>query len=245
MSIPPRINLTDAIRKGIRKGAMKLRVSVPARVESFDPEKQRVSVKPLIPDVDEDDFGEKVIVKRAVIHNVPVQQHRGGGYSQLFPLRPGDLVTLLFTDRSLDAFLAGRRDVDPGDPRMHHDNDPVALLGAHDFEDPPPGGTADHMSLGREEGLRIHFHEGSIDLGADAPPYAVALAEKVKAELEALRATVAALVTAFNAHGHAVATTGSASAQTGSTTSLTGTGSPADPPPVVQDMGSTKIKAVE
>lgn len=245
-----RFTLDLFVRRAIDTGMAKIRVSMPARVESFDPDTHRINAKPLLPDVLVDADGKRHVLPLAVVPNIPVQVPRGGGYSQTFPLAVGDKVTLLFSDRSLDAFLAGRHDADPVDPRTHDLNDPVALLGAHDFEDPPPDGAADHMSLGAEssgatEGLRIHFRPERIGLGADAPPYAVALAEKVSDEMDKLRSTIDALVAHYNAHTHtvSVATTCGAGAGTG-TGSATAVASGADGTDPLGDVGSTKVKVV-
>lgn len=67
---------------------------------------------------------------------------------------------------------------------------------------------------------------------------AVALASKVLTELSALQATVAALVTAYNAHTHALV-----GVTVGPTTITSATPvSPATPPAVVGSMASAKVK---
>jgi len=106
-------------------------VCLPGKVEKYDAAKQVADIKPLIknPVVFED--GEEILESIAVIPNVPVLHPRGGGFYIHLPLKKGDNVTLLFSDRAIDAYMdsSGAVDVDPIDFRAHDITDAIALPG--------------------------------------------------------------------------------------------------------------------
>jgi len=240
------IGLDQFIRRALQLQLLRFRVCLPGKVVSYHAGENRCDVKPMLPDVYTDSSGAQRVVDIPIINRVPVMVDRGGGYSITHPLKAGDFVTLLFSDKALDGFLMDGGQRTPEDPRTHDVNDAIAFPGLADFAHPPPDMAADHMSLGPETpsggpaALRIHLRPGRIGLGEDAPAYSVALAERVLEELQTLRNTVASLVTKFNAHGHPVSTTGTASAQTGSTTGITGAGQAA--PATVAAMASSTVK---
>lgn len=190
-----------------------------------------------------------------ILPNVAVEWPGGGGARLTFPLARGDLGLLLFCDRSLDEWQANPTgQVVARDKRTHHLNDAVFAPGLRRPAAPWTGARTDAVTLGYEagaggqEGMQLHITPTVMALGAKDPAYAVALAEKVKTELESLRSTVATLVTTFNAHSHLVTTAGTASAQTGTAAPIGENVPPTPPvpaPPVVQDMGSTTVKVKE
>ncbi len=71
-----------------------------------------------------------------VIYNVPVAWHRAGDAFIVLPLKPGHLVTLIFSDKSLEKWLNSGGVVDPEDTRSHHVSDAVAIPGGYPFSDP-------------------------------------------------------------------------------------------------------------
>src|SRR5688572_9189268 len=115
-----------------------LRVSLPARVERYDSTNQLIDAKPLIKDRVEGPDGEPTSLDVPVITNVPVLFPGAGGFHVTFPVNRGDTVLLVFTDRSLDAWLDRGGLTDPDDARRHHISDAVALLGLHSNRDAIP-----------------------------------------------------------------------------------------------------------
>lgn len=140
--------------------------------------------------------GEEVSLPYPVVTNVPVASPRGGGTYVSMPLKRGDPVWLLCTQRALDRYLEtdGRSPVDPADSRMHHITDAVCL---------PAGGTrrnaapahAEDLVLGLENGTceihvapngEVRIKAAAVRLGDMAASEALALAAKVDARLGAL-----------------------------------------------------------
>jgi hypothetical protein len=74
--------------------------------------------------------GDGRLIDYPVISNVPVvfPSAGSGKISLTFPLAKGDGVTLLFSERSLDAFLSGG---DPEDPRRYDLTDAIAVPGLY------------------------------------------------------------------------------------------------------------------
>jgi len=70
-----------------------------------------------------------------VVPDVPVVWPRSGGAQMTMPVRRGDTVLLVFTDRSIDRWLAQGGNVTPDDRRQHDLSDAVAVPGLVPFAD--------------------------------------------------------------------------------------------------------------
>jgi hypothetical protein len=102
---------------------------LPGQIESYSPLKAQASVKPLVKEVRKN--GE--IITLPVIVNVPVvfPKTKRGGF--VFPVERGDGVMIMFSDRSLDEWLARGDDVPYTDPRQHNLTDAIAIPGLYSF----------------------------------------------------------------------------------------------------------------
>ncbi len=221
-------SLFDVIQTALNARLADLHVALPARVERYDAARQMLDAQPLLLSAYQQEDGSRATERIPVITNVPVLFPGAGGFRLTFPVEVGDTVLLIFAERSLDRWLALGGEVDPADRRMHDLTDAVAIPGLRAQPQVWTGVGTEHATMGQDGGLQIHFKDGAIALGEESPPDAVAMAQKVAAELEKLRA-------AFNTHTHAVSTTGTAAAQTGATTT------PLTPAPAVGSVGSTSV----
>jgi len=97
------------------------------------------------------------------------------------------------------------------------------------------------LELEIDASSKVVLNAPAVHLGEDSPAYSVALAEKVRDEITALRNTVNALTTAYNAHVHPVS--GTVTPALVFTGASTPTASQAVPPSTVQAMGSATVKA--
>lgn len=130
--------LAELLRRASEALGLELRVSMQGRVVSFDAKTQKADVQPLVKQTYWDEAGARIAKSWPVIPGVPVQFPGGGGYRFTFPVKAGkddgDLVTLLFSDQSLDRWLAGSgAEVDPEIDHSHAISDAVALLGTRPF----------------------------------------------------------------------------------------------------------------
>lgn len=167
MSAP---SLADVVRAFVREGAADLHVSIPAKVVRVELAKGLVDAQPLVKDVFE---GQAVSVP--VITNVPIVWPGAGGFRLTFPIAAGDVVLLVFSDRSLDLWLEKGGEVDPKDPRRHALSDAIAIPGLRSFREPWSGAAADGVTLGSDGG----------------PFQPVALGQDIRDELDDLRSKFA------------------------------------------------------
>lgn len=154
-------SLPDVIRKALDVFAGDLHVGGPGRIETFDAATGLASVKPLVRDVGADGVTRSV----PVVCNVPVQFPGAGSFRVTFPVKPGDPCFLIFSDRSLDVWIAQGGEVDPVDPRRHALSDAVAILGVTDAAHPWSNVAADAATIGHDgAGPRVEFRTDEIRL---------------------------------------------------------------------------------
>ena len=135
-----------------------LHVAIPGRVESYDSTKQRATVQPAIKRAHIDEAGNRVVEALPPIPDVPVVFPGGGGYRLTFPIQRGDGVLLVFSEASMDKWLAKGGVVDPVDDRRHDLTDAIAVPGLRSFATPLTDVPTDGISLGVDAGgleLRI------------------------------------------------------------------------------------------
>lgn len=194
--------LIEVLRVALEAAAKELRVFLPGTVEEYDAKRGTVNVRI--------DVGEYVRVAGKerpehdpVLVDVPVEWPGAGGAVLVFPLRRGDSGRVLFGDRSLDEWKENATGaVLARDRRHHHIADAAFAPGLRRPASPWKGAKGDAVrtdavTLGYEgtsgaEGMQIHITPAMIALGKQDPAYAVALAEKVEADLKELRDVFAA-----------------------------------------------------
>lgn len=122
-------SLSDLLRRTTRNAAAELHVALPARVLAYDFTRQMASVQPTLrrrySDGREDDM--------PILSNVPVMFPRSGGASITMPVRANDTVLVVFSERSLDEWLARGGVVTPDDRRLHALVDAVVIPGLIPF----------------------------------------------------------------------------------------------------------------
>jgi hypothetical protein len=187
-------SISEAINALIERIGQDLNVSLPGTIEDYDHEKQLASVKPSLKRPLRSEDGEDVEAESLpVIPNVPVVQPSGGGYFVHFPLKKGDPVTLIISDRSLDRWKERGGEVDPGFTHTHELTDALAFPGGRSKPDALTGTHADHLVIGHEDDAsrRITIDASEIKLG-NASNF-VALANKVDGELTKIKTTLDSL----------------------------------------------------
>ncbi len=223
MSTTQKPTLASVLNSATSSRLKGVRVSLPARVESYNEAKRTISAQPLVHDGYIDETGKRQVSRLPVVTNVPVVFPGSGGARFRFPITKGDTVLLLFSSSSLEQFLQRGGEVDPKTDHRHSLTDAIAIPGLQ-----PPAGAAIDGASDADTMIEItvggEIHAGGSD--------ALAL----KSELDDLRSYVAKQFDALTGHVHAV----SGAATTG-ITSATGPGeAPTDPPPTVT--GTTKLK---
>lgn len=212
------VSLAELISLALESRLAEVRVGMPATIETFDSATQLASVRPSLRDLAIDEEGNESAVDLPVISDVPCQFPGGDGFSITWPVKRGDPCWLMFSDRSLDRWLdSAGGTVDPVAVQSHHLTDAVAILGVRARPGAIPNFDAACMTAGKD-GQAADF---------------VALAQKVFAELDALRSEIVTL----QSHQHTGTVNGAAC-----TTTVT-TPPPIPPPPVGSvASGTFKVK---
>lgn len=225
----------DSMRQFVDGMLDDLHVAMPGFIDRID-----LTVSPPLADIvpvpirvflDEDGVSESP-QPYPIITDVPISFPRGGGAFMSFPLKKGDPVLLVFCQRSLDAWIDsdGQTQLDPQDSRRHHISDAIALVGLSPAGNSLPALSADDLVIGLEDGtFEMHVEPGGdmwmktpkVMLGANNAAKALALAEKVEAELNSQRSWAAT-------HQHPTAGSGPPSP-------------PLSPPPAVGSTASAKV----
>ncbi len=225
MTVTPELPqiIDDAIETYARD---RLFTAIPGQITKVyeDEGRQFVDVKPCLSNMLPNDREEYRATGKAftleewpVVPHTPVAYPQGGGFFITLPLQAHDFVLIVCCQRSLDRWVEVAQkqsiaSINPADVGTHVLDGAVAIpcgpMPKANLLRASSVSPAD-MILGRDGGVSIHLKPSDeIHLGSASAADFVALAAKVKAELQALW-------NAVNTHTHQVATTGSSSAQSG------------------------------
>lgn len=209
---------------------------MPGKVVSFDATAQTIKAQPLIKHAIQGVDGSETVESYPELRDVPILYPRAGGYVIAWPLSVDDPVLLMFAEWPISNYREKGIEDHPIDSRRHGLSGVMALpVGPYKAAD-TISETIDALMIGYDGGAVVRIaDDGTIRIGATGSTVqAVALADDVKTEIDALRTTVADLVTAYNAHVHTL------------TGCLGGAhASSAGAPSAVNDVGSSKVEAEE
>ena len=121
----------QVIKDGIEARMAAVNVSIPAEIVSYSSATQKCSVQPSIKRKYEDG----TVINLPIINDVPVLFPRAGKAFISFPLKAGDSVLLIFSQRSLDSWLETGGIVEANDQRKHAFSDAIAIPGLYPFND--------------------------------------------------------------------------------------------------------------
>lgn len=158
-------SLPTVLATVLERALTRARVCLPGKVISYNAAQQSVDVQPVIRELFEDEEGENLYETLPVIPGVPVAFPSGGGFRVTFPIQPGDHVTLIFADRSIDSWLAQGGILNPTPGRSHDLADAIAIPGIRTFKTPLQGASATTMSVGSDTGASIEFTGSEIQAG--------------------------------------------------------------------------------
>lgn len=122
-------SLHQIINDTIRNRLSNLHIALPARIEKYDAVKRQAKVKPLLARRLKDNS----ILDLPVINNVPVVFPGSSEAVISIPIKKGDTVLLIFSERSLDEWLNEGLQVTPEDIRRNDLSDAIALPGLFSF----------------------------------------------------------------------------------------------------------------
>ena len=188
----------EVIKAGTDAALDDLHTAMPGVVDKYDSSTQLADVQPAIkrrfimPDGTESsrDF--------PIINNVPICFPRAGDFFLSFPIKKGDSVLLIFSERSIDQWLEKGGKQDPIVTTLHDLSDAIAIPGVYPKTQKLANAHADHVVLGHDGGSALaFFKQALICLGAENPSEFIALATKTFNELSGITGV-------FNGHTHTV-----------------------------------------
>lgn len=152
---------TELLEQAKERAVMDVRVSMPARIVSFDAATKTAQVEIMLKMVDEDDAA----VDYPPLTDCPCVFTRGGGFHVVHPYKAGDNGLVLFSDRCLDGWFESGQAAVPMDYRIHSMSDAYFIGGADNMTDVSPV-QSDAMFIGKDDnsaGLQINA-DGSVVL---------------------------------------------------------------------------------
>lgn len=153
--------LQAVIQQAIKAQILELHTCLPAKVVKYDQLTQKADVKPLIKRKLRKD---QSLIELPVIPSVPVQHPCGGGAFIHMPIAVGDTGIVVFSERSLDAWLSGDGQiVDPKDIRHHHLSDGVFIPGVKPFSK-GVAGTKDSIKISYGTTTFELFNNGKVKI---------------------------------------------------------------------------------
>ena len=152
---------TELLEQAKNNAMMDVRVSMPARIVSFDPATKTASVEIGLKMVNADDTQSEY----PPLVDCPCLFTRGGGFHLVHPYKAGDKGIVLFSDRCFDGWFQAGQVAPPMDFRVHSMSDAYFIGGADCLDDVSPI-VSDAMFIGKDDnsaGVTINA-SGDIDL---------------------------------------------------------------------------------
>lgn len=184
---PTLVEAVEQVAKSELGGA---HVALPARVQSYDAASQTCSCQPVLLDAE----GERL----PVLQGVPVCFPQGGGFSITWPLQSGDYVLVVFSERSMERWMA-RGDFQAAvDPRRFDLSDGMAIAGLRPSRSPVAAAHATDLVISATEtelpaeirinaGGSIIVKSDQVFLGDIIDAEAMARADRVRDLLQTLK----------------------------------------------------------
>lgn len=195
--------LQEILRLAVDSRIMDINVALPGKINSYSRDVQKADIKPLVRRILQASDGTEIEEELPVIPNVPVLFPRGGDFYISMPVKKGDFCLLVFNSFPIDKYKNSQgNDVNPGEFSMHELTDAVAIMGFAPFAKAISDVDADNIVLGVENGNQVHIATDKIELGKKGAGDKASLDSLVQKELNAIRNSLANLVTTYNLHTH-------------------------------------------
>lgn len=199
--------LADIIRQAIDDRLADVHTMLPGRINEYDPSTQKADVEPLIRRLQSTIDGE-LTEDLPIIPGVPVVFPRTQSFKLTMPVSPGDRCMIVFCESSTEAYQIGDgrqgssdriKPTDPDTFERFNLTDAVCLLGWYNDTEALSAADQDGMQLGKDGGAIIHIGDDLVELYQKGASEFVALATKVKTELDKIANDLTTLKLAFQA----------------------------------------------
>lgn len=135
------------------------------KIKSFDGKKMQADVIPL----GKNKLADGRETSLPVISQAPVMFIHGNGFFIIPPLKPGDLVVVIFADREIDGVLLSGDVQTPTSTRQHGLEDAIVLGGWLPFSSSLPMSNDDDLVIGHKDGkVTVAITpDGKVDIEAE------------------------------------------------------------------------------
>jgi hypothetical protein len=206
------------IDEAVKSGIGGVRTCFPGKVVKANVPEGWCNVQPALRRT----YSDGTTAEPPVINKVPIASYRAGNAFISLPLKVGDWVLVVCSERDIDLWKTKGGITTPKELRTFHIADAIAYPGVYPFSEPPEGASADDIVI-RNGDSKVTVKPSEIHLWGSGD--AVALASLVLARLNQIK-------TAFDTHVHSGVTAGAGTS---------------GPPPsgigTINSVASTKVKA--
>ena len=120
--------MAGALQAVIQTALLQMNTCLPGEVQSYNPLTGTVNVQPSIK---RKYVKDAEVVLLPIINNVPLVFPRANDAAITFPVKKGDSVLLIFSQRSIENWKTTGGTVEAGDPRHHDLSDAFAIPGVY------------------------------------------------------------------------------------------------------------------
>lgn len=146
------LNARSQMLELIRASNLELNTFLPGTIKKYYPETQTADVQP---DIMRTLVSPPSVESRPVIFDVPLIYPRSGNVYIHIPIKEGDKVGLIFSQRSLDEWLETGEETYVRSSRLHDLSDAVGLIGLDISNNSVPLPDSEKLIIGSEDGIWI------------------------------------------------------------------------------------------
>lgn len=186
--------LAQLLKNAIDNRLLDAHTAIIGRVEKYDETRQLADVQPILKRAIKNAAGTINQEDLPLLVDVPVLFPRGGGFFIALPIQTGDYVQVIFNESSIEEFLTESPSTIAYNQRFTLQG-AIAIPGIYPFSKTIQSAHKSNLVIGKDDGVKIHIDDDKIRLGSKKAEEALAIASRVKEELEKIK-------TAFNSHVH-------------------------------------------
>ncbi len=169
-------SFAGAVEAVITAKLLEMFTAMPGQVESYN---ATLGLANIQPGIKRKFIKDNETVNLPIINNVPVVFPRSGQAALTFPLKKGDSVLLVFSQRSLDNWKLAGGVVEAGDPRHHDLSDAFAIPGGYPKVEPLVGVDPDNVVLQNGVANKVTVKSNAVELTTGIGKFTVDNAGKI------------------------------------------------------------------
>ena len=156
-------SLQELVKQAIDFELTEFHVCMPGKIEQYDAALGTATIKPTL---SRRFRGAEEPIEYPVIQNVPIVQPRTAKAQATLPITSGDLVLIVFADRSIENWDLSRGDEprEVRDLRRHDLSDAFAILGGYPSLNPSPSANGQAYEVLVKPGIKISFGNGAVEV---------------------------------------------------------------------------------